>query len=517
MEIELKLALPASALPKLLRHPALAGVKAGRTTRTRIVATYFDTADDRLAKEGIALRVRRQGSRWVQAIKAATAATGGGLAARTEHEWPLPRAAQAPAPDLARLGDVALGRAVARVIRKQPLVPRFITQFQRTSMPLRFADGTTARADIDRGHLRAARGATHKADFAELELELQQGNVARLFELAASLVADLPLAVEPRSKAERGYALIHVATPVPQRAVLVGYARNATSCEAITAIVRNCLRQIEANADGVAHEDDPEWVHQLRVGVRRLRAALAIARPLLVPGVTDALGSELRWLANALGPARDLDVFVATTLPALRAGLARALEATTEVDAIVATLAAQAAAQRDAARVEARAAVASPRFQRILLAAGQLAAQPPLGESATTTRPSALSFARAVLKRRHARLLRAGTHLADGSPSERHALRIAAKKLRYATEFLAPCFPGKRLRVYRDALASLQDVLGELNDGSVATALATQLAGGHTPAATLLAGWTAARTAAREPALQRAWNQFVDARPHWST
>jgi CHAD domain-containing protein len=128
----------------------------------------------------------------------------------------------------------------------------------------------------------------------------------------------------------------------------------------------------------------------------------------------------------------------------------------------------------------------------------------------------AREFARPLLKRRHRALLDLGAGIAHAAPEARHAARLAAKKLRYATEFFAPLFAKKRTRSYRKALAALQEELGAWNDAAVAARLAGDLAGADAPAAAAFSGWAAALGAARAAALDEAWEAFSRIRPFWA-
>ena len=121
-----------------------------------------------------------------------------------------------------------------------------------------------------------------------------------------------------------------------------------------------------------------------------------------------------------------------------------------------------------------------------------------------------------MLARRHRKLLERGAALAHASDQERHAARIAAKRLRYAAEFFAPLFARRRAGAYVEALAELQDVLGQCNDAASGSAHAAELAG--TTDATLAAtirGWAAAHGAALAPGLAKAWRRFESAKPFW--
>ena len=272
-EIELKLSVDPKAASAPLRHPAVTALRAGRMRTARVAASYYDTSDSLLADADVALRVRRIGKRWVQTIKGpAEAAAGGGLFARAEFEWPLTR----PMLDYARLSATPWNKLIAKAKKRGGLERRFTTDFERRTVPLGFPDGTRAELCVDLGEIRAIQdGETRRASIAEIEIELEKGSASNLFGLAQRLAEDLPVAVMTTSKAERGYALLHgdrraIGTPV--RAGTIPLAADASTEEALAALVRGCLQQVAANAPGLLGDDDPEWIHQMRIGTRRLRS-----------------------------------------------------------------------------------------------------------------------------------------------------------------------------------------------------------------------------------------------------
>jgi CHAD domain-containing protein len=184
------------------------------------------------------------------------------------------------------------------------------------------------------------------------------------------------------------------------------------------------------------------------------------------------------------------------------------------------SLRARVARRRRVARDEARAAVVSRRYVQLVLAIGAFAARPQVGvaagaPAAATLAMPARDFARPLLKHRQRQLQKRGESLPTAPPPARHAARLAAKRLRYATAFFAPLFPRKRARAYQAALARLQDVLGALNDAAVAAQIAAQVAGKDAPATTTLQGWAAAQSALRADELAAAWQHFTTARPFW--
>jgi inorganic triphosphatase YgiF len=515
-EVELKLRIPPGAAGRLLRDPALRPLKRKRATTQTLLSVYFDTPQLDLAREGIALRLRRERSRWVQTVKgAADAQSGGGLAVRAEHEWPLDVADGQPRIDFTKLAATPFAGAIEKAVRSG-LAPAIVTEFKRSEVPLAFADGTTATLCVDVGEVRARRGRARSAfrePIAEVELELGRGSATRLFELAGSLTDRFALETETRSKLERGVALLVPREARPAHAEPIVLAEASTAADAVASILRSGLRQVEANAAGVLRDDDPEWIHQMRVGIRRLRSALAMLRKRSQP---QPLGKELRWLARALGPARDLDVLLLEILPAAKAAARRARDRA--LAASIDDAAGRARERLQRARADARAAVGSRRFQRLLLASGALASALASPADTARIRAAALSdpapvFAAALLHRRHRKLVRAADDIATLSAKQRHAARIAAKKLRYTTEAFGSLFPGKRLRSYRKALVRLQEVLGMLNDTAVGVARVEELVGSS--AARAFAAWSSAKAEASLPDVDSAWRAFVGTDPFW--
>jgi inorganic triphosphatase YgiF len=520
-EIELKLALDPAAASALVRHPAVRALRRGRTRMERVESSYYDTADSLLAHAGVALRVRRIGRHWVQTVKGPPEPdAGAGLHARAEFEWPLSRSAL----DLTPLSATPWRKLIGKAARRGGFVRCFTTDFQRRTIPLRFPDGTLAKLCIDSGQLTALRdGRTRRAPIAEIEIELESGASVNLFGLALQLAADLPVRVLTSSKAERGHALLRgerdiVGTPVRARSVAL--AGDATMSGALSTLVRECLHQIAANAPGLLEDNDPEWVHQMRIGTRRLRSCLSLVRPHASSAALDDVLAEAKWLANVLGSTRDWDVFVRETLPPLAAGVAQ--DAATAAG--LKRLRARAEARRRVARTAAKSAVGSARFQRLMLSGGILCGTPRFGadyaasgsERADVLGGRADTFAAALLARRQRKLDQHAATLVRGSPDERHAARIAAKRLRYVAEFFAPLFPKKRGRVYLKALAAVQDVLGLMNDAATALRLAKESGGAKDDsAAGAVHGWVAAHAAALEPDLASVWRRFAGTKPFW--
>jgi inorganic triphosphatase YgiF len=512
-EIELKLALDPAVVPRaaeIARHPAVVAAKRGRLRSARVASTYYDTPDLALEKARVALRLRRDGARIVQTVKGPPLGdAGGALHAHDEHEWRLAR----PRLDLERLARTPWRKLFGRAL-EQGLAPVFTTDVIRNSLPLAFPDGSTATLAIDVGTIRTRRGAARRVPIAEIEIEVGEGSAAAAFDLALALIDDWPLTVAPLSKAARGYALargLPGRSHAPVHAGRAAFAPDAPAEDALRAIVRECLRQVSGNAEGLLADADPEWTHPMRVGTRRLRSCLSLVASLAGRGSVAPVVAEVRWLASVLGAARDWDVLAIETLPPLAAALAQ--------DPATAAgwkrLARAVAAHRRTARAAAREAVRSLRFQRLLLATGAACARPGFGGTSDRT-VTARAFAERILERRHHGLLERGAALEHGTADERHAVRIAAKKLRYAAEFFSPPDPPKRNRAYLKALAQLQDALGRWNDAVIATRLTAGLAEKSDHATVgAVRGFAAARAAALSPEIATAWQRFARAEPFW--
>jgi len=270
--------------------------------------------------------------------------------------------------------------------------------------------------------------------------------------------------------------------------------------------VSNCLRQMQDNEVGVAQGIDPESIHQMRVGMRRLRSALRLFAP-WIP-FPPALQQELAWLGGELGAARDADVLADSTL-------LKVIEACPqETDLLpLRQLASTIAGKK---RQKAAEAVASVRCSRLMLSlVGWLQAlrwHETLEEAALGALAEPLEKRAAqILDLRHEKLIKSGKRLAHGTPEERHQVRIAAKKARYAMEFFQSLHPAGRVKRYVRRLAALQDALGWLNDAAVADRLLRGIQVGHPElagAACFTRGYLCAATRQDLPGLAKLWKQF---------
>jgi adenylate cyclase len=495
-EIELKLALSEHAQPLLLRHPLVK--EASTRQQDQLLNIYYDTPALDLRGRGIALRLRRQGQRWLQTVKCAGTGTSG---LTTRPEWETPYGGGF---DFSAVDDAEVRRWLERGKVRDRLLPLFETSFRRTTWRFPGASGGTVLLALDRGWIAAAG---RREAISEVEIELAGAAVADLFALARRLAERVPLAPALLSKAERGYRLYQGTPPAPERAAEVPLAAEASPLTAFRAIAASCLEQIAGNHAGAAASDDPEFIHQMRVAVRRLRACLRLFAPRLPPELVARIVPSLRQFMAPLGHARDLDVLLAEIVAPVTAALPG--------EPRLAALAGVITDRRYAARAAAAQTLQATAYGELML---HIAAS--LHGPAGDEGPGALAdFAAERLRRLGRRVRRLADSARPDDPASLHALRIGVKRLRYALEFFASLLDGKaeRRRVLR--LAAVQDVLGQLNDLANAGRLLTECAGSDLrlrEAVTLVGGWHGPRHAqlmAQVPALLEEMRRLKPPRP----
>lgn len=434
-EIELKLALSPEQVARFKQSALLLGLK---PHRRMLESVYFDTPDFALFKQGVALRVRKAGRRWIQTVKAESASVG---ALSSRPEWEVDVAGDKP--EIARLPEAAQSYFPAELAAR--LKPCFSTRFERTTWLIEDASGAMELA-LDSGEIRAGR---RRVALSEVEIELISGEPDGLFDLAERLAEEVIFQLEPRSKAERGYALAGAYKPAPAKAKPPKIGDVDSPGEVWQAVAAAALAQLSANVPGVLASDDAEYVHQMRVAIRRLLAVAGLAKAIGLP--RQAWRRDLSELMDELADAREWDVFVGELLPGLD-NLSEAARA---------EFSGPARRRQTRARGKARAALCSAAFVSLILAMGRDLSTP--REAKGSTR----HWAGAALDRRLKRLKKSGKGFEQLDAQGRHRVRIAAKKLRYVADALSPLYGDKAIG-YIEHLSRLQDKLGAANDGAIA-------------------------------------------------
>ncbi|HEU4459845.1 MAG TPA: CYTH and CHAD domain-containing protein [Methylibium sp.] len=498
-EVELKLQVPAAALPALERV-----LKSAPSKLTRLQATYFDTPERALAQAEVALRLRKEGRRWVQTLKAGAAH---GIE-RAEHNVPVALAAGLqPALDAQRHAGTPAGEALAAALKQA--TPRWIavytTDIRRRHRLQRTRLGVVELA-LDRGEIRGTGpdGIERRWPVCELEVELVSGSPLAVLDVARRLAAKHGLWLDARTKAERGERLAQGRVPVPAaRAAAVELRKAMSPHEAWQAVLRQVLAHALPNWSEVAADDgasapQADHVHQLRVALRRLRSAERLFAAW--PGI-----DEPRWrdgvaaLFRQLGEVRDRDV--------LAGGLQR---------------------QIDAALVEAGQAPAVPSeaapggIEPAGLHAHGLALIDLLADAHAPLLPAEGGEPAALPQRMaerldawHAQIRRAARRFDRLDDADRHRLRKRLKRLRYAIEFGESLFAAKAVERYLKPMRVAQERLGEFNDVCVAQAAYQQRAAAGEAQAWFALGWLAQRRGQVLRDAGKALRALRKAEPFW--
>ena len=198
LEIELKLSIAPQDVNLLLQHPLLQLASTQALSVEQLISRYFDTSDLALWQEGLSMRVREAGGRTIQTLKTAGEQIGD---LQHRHEWDQPVTQNSP--NIEQFTDPSLIAKIKTILGDKHLLELFHTDFQRSSWSLN-TEGTQIELVLDQGLVKTV---TNQAVLHEIELELKQGDSQQLYKIAELLKSTIPLTVETRSKAERGYLL----------------------------------------------------------------------------------------------------------------------------------------------------------------------------------------------------------------------------------------------------------------------------------------------------------------------
>jgi CHAD domain-containing protein len=484
----LEAALPPGMAEALLRKGPLAARRIGRGRGRPVGLAWLDTAEGALAAAGLALEQGRRGP--PRLLRIIPEADGFWLPGT-----PPPEAgALAPGELPAEAGDAA----VVPVAGFAGSITRFGLQ-------------GGVEAALLKGQLRSV---AEERPAARLTLS---GPPAAVLETVAALAEAVPLLPPRAALAEEGRALARGEALRPRRlgAPVLDPALDieAALCVALGHLTEVLLWHAPAARSGAT----PEGVHQMRVAMRRLRSLIRVFRPACDGPALRAFDASLRDMAKLLGPARDWDVWLAE----LGAELAEALPE----DPRIAALLRAGRQRREAAYAALRPALDGPELRRLAWEAVALATMRPWraegGEAEEERRAQPLSaFAARVLERRWKRLAKGSAHIAGLPDPEFHALRIEAKRMRYAAELFAPLWGRKRARRFLERLATVQDAFGLANDAVVARLLMAELRGKGSAslawASGVAEGWALARARRARDRAAKAWDALFDEGIYWN-
>ena len=375
------------------------------------------------------------------------------------------------APDLA-LAMPFIPEKLRTEIESSRIEPVFTADIRRHQRMLELPSGTVEIA-FDHGVIKAG---DRSMPVSEIELELKSGSASAIHELALRLCEHGEVRPSIRTKSARGFDLAADTPPTAKRPAKLRLDPTIALDDAFATILRSCLKHLLDAIPAAEDGRDPDGIHQLRVSLRRLRAALDLMRSVGSLSRLEQLRTDARWFAHNLSAAREWDIFETETLPTIAKGCptiagfealgddrarSAALPPTTRCAWCSTTAAAPPSSSASAA--------GSKR------AAGAATSRPKI--SASSPSPPPISPHR-MLSAQHVKVLKRGKHFKSQTAEERHHLRLAVKKLRYVVEFLLPLYDlGKPAKRYSQKLAELQEELGAFNDMATTASLLSGIGG----------------------------------------
>ncbi len=505
VEIELKLLVEPDRLKDFDDALAMSPEARGRGSRKHLKSIYYDTPERTLWRSGLTLRVRKSGARFLQTVKAEA---GDDPLRRGEWEASVPSFA----PDLA-LAMPFIAPKLRADIRAETLEAVFTSEVRRHARMVDLPSGNVEVA-FDRGVLKAGN---RSMAVSEIELELKDGSRLAIYELARRLAEHGPVRPSIRGKSARGFDLAADAPPAARKPRKLRLDPQISLDDALAAILRACLLHLLESIPVAEDGRDIEGIHQVRVALRRIRAALDLMRRSVGPlSRLESLRSEAQWLAQSLSPARDWDIFQTKTLPTVE----KFCPSIAGFD----SLGRIAAERQSCAYQTARAAFADRRCASFVIElGGWIEARGWRGDVAAEglaqlAEPT-INFAGRMLSGQHAKVLKRGRGFKSLRSDERHRVRLAVKKLRYIADFLLPLYGDRKsTRRYSERLSELQKDLGSYNDMATTAALLAGLAeetADGASAAAAITGWQAHAMVEAETHVRGAWSDFVAAKPPW--
>jgi len=489
--LTLEAALPPAVADSVWRAPGIGMRRIGRPRSAPCGLTWADTADGLLAAQGMTLEQPRQGRHRLMRI------------------MPPPQIAWRPGSPPEMLEILGTSDVPAEA-GGQSLIP--VASFGGTTTRLSLTEDV--KAVLVKGLLRTP---STEAPVARLSLT---GPQAAVLATMRALAEDLPLLPPRAALAEEARALARSQAPAPRRlgAPLLDPALGTE--DALVLALGHLTEVLLWHAPAAEAGRTPEGVHQMRVAMRRLRSVLRVFRPACDGPSLRGFDARLRQLASLLGPARDWDVWLG--------GLGAEIEAALPEEPRIAALLRAARQTRDAAYAALRPALQGPALRRIAWEAVALAEIRPWraeGDADAAARRDAPieAFAAGVLAKRWRRIEAAGEDIRGLPDAEFHALRIEAKRMRYAAELFAPLWSRKRVRRFLDRLAEVQEAFGLANDAVVAHGLMAHLAdrAGRENAEIAWAGgvaegWALARARRARAKASTAWDELLQGEVYWN-
>ncbi len=445
----------------------------------RLVDSYRDSDDWRLARAGFVVRTRRRGRHDEITLKDTRPAEGSGLRQRLEVTEVLPPSG------LDDLGaDGPVGRRLHAIVGSRRLREVLQVRTRRRPFALRVGGVDVAEIALDDTMIVVGTG-QRPMQLRRVEVEVQPDWLEALEPIVEQLRMTCGLQPARLSKFEAGLLALGEEIPGTPDLGPTEVSDTSTMGELAFAVLRRQLVVLQAKEPGTRLGEDPEELHDMRVATRRLRAALSLFEAVL-PVRAQVFRQELGWLARLLGAVRDLDVQLENLAGMSPRAVAGALGPTSDVRDPLGELAALLERERAVARADMLGGLDSVRWDRLAKGLAAMAQQGPARRSLATRVPAAIGLPDLVLTR-HQKVAKAAKRAKrSGLVTDFHALRIRCKRLRYALEFSGDVYGGRTSRFVRE-LTVLQGELGEMQDAEVAALQLAALATGdtHLPPATI--------------------------------
>ncbi len=456
-----------------------ATVTALAKTPRRLVDSYLDTEDWRIARAGFVVRTRRRGRHDEITLKDTRPAEGSGLRQRLEVTEVLPPSG------VAGLGPGGpVGRRLRAIVGAHRLREVLQVRTRRRPFALRVGGVDAAEVALD-DTMIVVGGGQRPTQLRRVEVEVRAEWLDALEPIVEQLRASCGLQPARLSKFEAGLLAMGQEIPGSPDLGPTEISEASTMGELAFAVLRRQLAVLREKEPGTRLGEDPEELHDMRVATRRLRAALALFAEVL-PVRAKVFREELGWLGRVLGAVRDLDVQQEGLADMAAATAGWSAGARPEDHDPLAELSALLGHERDTARAEMLAALDSVRWERLARGLSVMVQQGPARRSVATREPAVIGMPDLVVVR-HDKVAKAAKRAKkSGVVSDFHRLRIACKRLRYALEFSSEVYGGRTARFVRQ-LTALQDELGLMQDAEVASNRLAELATGeaHLPPATV--------------------------------
>lgn len=448
-EVELKFFVCPERIKGLMRQT---NIKSANTTR--LIAHYFDTAHQHLSQAGAALRIRLEHDQWIQTLKT----SGDGICSRLEHNAKLPiqnsnNGSNSLTPDLSLYRNTPIGDVLADILSMSldddssvsQLQKQYSTDITRITRLIQQEDNIIEVA-LDKGYVQHGQDDGQKQYLHEIEFELIAGDQHFLFDTAKTWCKRYDLTLCSITKAQRGQLILDGQSyPHPYQTDLSALQHKIdkhTSLEAwIKIVIHECLLQILPNVSAIYEgSDDGEHVHQLRVGLRKLRTLLKFFSK-KIKDIPAHWKTELKYTFCQLGCYRDYDVLTSEIQPKLEQQGAAHIEWTYD-------------------DITPKACVSANAFQLTLLELIEFVITPVEKKHQTAAKPVIAK----ILKKQFQHIVNQSHHFQTLSIDEQHQLRKDLKNIRYLSEFALPYFKYRKVKKFLKNIKPIQKQLGNYND-----------------------------------------------------